>query len=66
MKPNEKLRTWAASGGRKFGWIAEQVGVSRSTITAWIAGTVAPEADNRLRLERLTEGAVTVADWERT
>jgi transcriptional regulator with XRE-family HTH domain len=41
---------------------AEKIGVSRAAWQAWEGG-VPPGLGNALALEKLTEGAVTAAEW---
>lgn len=57
------LAEWIALGGRKHHWVAAQIRVDRSALTAWLKGSRAPQAVYRDALERLTKGAVPVEAW---
>lgn len=63
MTANEKLRDWIETGGRRRDWVAAQIGVHRNTVALWLAGDLRPDGDNRVKLEKLTAGAVAAADW---
>ena len=54
MKAQDQIRQWAADGGRKLGWIADQVPVAKSSMSRWMAGGIAPGAIYRNRLAEIT------------
>ena len=57
------LAEWIDSGGRKQGWVAEQIDVGPQALTKWLKGERIPLSVYRTALERLTKGAVPVAAW---
>jgi len=40
-------------------------GVSESAVRMWCKGERVPRSETILRIQRLTQGAVTLADWHR-
>ncbi len=54
MKAQDQIRQWAADGGRKLGWIADQVPVAKSSMSRWMAGGIAPHTVYRNRLAEIT------------
>ena len=57
------LAEWIDSGGRKQGWVADQIDVGPQALTKWLKGERSPQIVYRAALARLTEGAVPVAAW---
>jgi hypothetical protein len=57
------LAEWIDSGGRKQGWVADQINVGPQALTKWLNGERSPQIVYRFALERLTDGAVPVAAW---
>ena len=54
MKAQDQIRQWAADGGRKLGWIADQVPVAKSSMSRWMKGRIVPSAVYRNRLADIT------------
>jgi hypothetical protein len=54
VKAQDQIRQWAADGGRKLGWIADQVPVAKSSMSRWMAGGIAPHTVYRNRLAEIT------------
>lgn len=63
MKAHEKLDRWIKKNGIKKTWLAERCGVTPSAVTMWIKGTNTPLYELRMAIQRITGGAVKVADW---
>lgn len=42
--------------------LAERLGVSQRSVSGWEQGTTVVPAEQAMRIERLTEGAVTLTD----
>lgn len=60
----QRLDAWIRTGGRKVAWIAQQIGSTPPTVSAWRTGRHAPlSQEARDALERLTGGAVRASDW---
>lgn len=54
MKAQDQIRQWAADGGRKLGWIADQVPVAKSSMSRWMQNNITPGAIYRNRLADIT------------
>jgi hypothetical protein len=54
VKAQDQIRQWAADGGRKLGWIAEQVPVAKSSMSRWMQNNITPGAIYRNRLAEIT------------
>ena len=54
MKAQDRIRQWAADGGRKLGWIADQVPVAKSSMSRWMQNNITPGAIYRNRLAEIT------------
>ncbi len=58
-----RLRDWLKSEGRKNLWLADQVRVHKSTVTAWLAGQRSPTPQARIVLGSVT-GLDLMEGWE--
>jgi len=54
VKAQDQIRQWAADGGRKLGWIADQVPVAKSSFSRWMLNNITPGAIYRNRLAEIT------------
>ncbi len=54
MQAQDLIRQWAADGGRKLGWIADQVPVAKSSMSRWMQNNIVPGAIYRNRLADIT------------
>jgi hypothetical protein len=54
VKAQDLIRQWAAEGGRKLGWIADQVPVAKSSMSRWMQNNITPGAIYRNRLADIT------------
>lgn len=69
MDAKRKLRAWLDQQPKKGGYspsrLADELGVSRGTVYAWLDTRIElkPRVDLAVRLERLTGGDVSVVDW---
>lgn len=65
MVAPEALKNWRESQDPKLtlGEAGERAGVTASTWFAWEAGDKSPTVDRAEDLEKLTDGAVTMAMW---
>ena len=54
MQAQDLIRQWAADGGRKLGWIADQVPVAKSSMSRWMQNNIVPGAVYRNRLAEIT------------
>jgi hypothetical protein len=54
VKAQDQIRQWAADGGRKLGWIADQVPVAKSSMSRWMQNNIVPGAIYRNRLADIT------------
>jgi hypothetical protein len=54
VKAQDQIRQWAADGGRKLGWIADQVPVAKSSMSRWMQNNIVPGAIYRNRLAEIT------------
>ena len=54
MQAQKLIREWAQKGGRKFGWLAVQIPIYRTTLSGWMNGHVVPRAEHRARLSAIT------------
>lgn len=53
-KAPQQIKTWIDAEGRKWGWLAQQVGVDRVTLSLWIHGHQKPKHENRVKLAEVT------------
>jgi plasmid maintenance system antidote protein VapI len=53
MTAREQIEEWLASEGRKKGWLAKQIGVDRTTLSQWLAGSYRPGEASRIKLQQL-------------
>ena len=58
-----KLEDWIVETGRKRVWVAEQIGVSSVTLWHYCSGRRKPSLKYAARIQSLTEGNVTAADF---
>lgn len=63
MKGPEKLRKWIAREGISQAGLARRVKKSSPLVSQWCSGWRIPGREAAIRIEEVTEGAVTVADW---
>lgn len=57
------LDAWCeAERGRAAG-LANALGVTATTVHNWRRGAILPRAENRIAIERHTEGAARAVDW---
>jgi hypothetical protein len=54
MQAQKLIREWTQEGGRKFGWLAVQIPVYRTTLSGWMNGHAVPSAVCRARLSDIT------------
>ena len=55
---------WFKKNGVRKNWFADQLGVDGASISRWLAGSTRPHRAVRKRIEELTNGAVTINDWQ--
>lgn len=60
-KGPEAIREWLSKQGKTQEWLAEQLGVSQGTVSAWIRGSE-PKASLAVKIQRVT--GVPVEAWE--
>jgi hypothetical protein len=58
-----QLRAWLKSEGRMSAWLADKLGVTQQTVSAWMNGHRLPITPQRREIERLTDGAVRADSW---
>lgn len=61
-RAGEALERWLADNDRSQMWLAGQLGVSQSAVSAWIAG-MQPKVNVAVAIERLTKRKVMVEMW---
>ena len=54
MKAQDLIRQWAKDGGRKLGWVAQQIPVASSSFSRWMTGRIVPSAVYRHRIADIT------------
>jgi hypothetical protein len=54
VKAQELIRQWAKEGGRKLGWVADQLPVAKTSMSRWMQGDTTPAAIYRNRLADVT------------
>lgn len=59
------FRVWLKQSGLSAQALAETLGVSRAAIYKWIAGDCLPSATMLVKLEALSQGAVTARSFVR-
>jgi DNA-binding transcriptional regulator YdaS (Cro superfamily) len=57
------LKLWCEAEGRKLSWVAEQLGISRSHLSGYLAGRSKVPLDRAVQMEDLTRGAVSARCW---
>jgi hypothetical protein len=73
MSTSQRARTrghrewarWIRSHGLTYAAAGQLVGVSDVTAMEWARGSKTPCADNRMRIEIVTGGAIRSQDWQR-
>ena len=64
MNAPAKLAAYFDSTGIKKSWFAEKrMRVTRSTLSAWLAGRSVPPLHTQMQIQDATDGAVMVEDW---
>lgn len=63
MSAAEKLSAWRIAKNHTQAAAAKLVGVSAATWCDWENAKKIPRVDRAEDIERITDGAVTVADW---
>ncbi len=58
------LNDWIHHTGATTGQVARALGVHRATVWRWIRDGRTPGMTHIRQIERLTEGAVTLEDWD--
>lgn len=57
------LSHWIKETGRTVDGFAEEMGVARQTVHRWIGGSRFPKRAVIIRIEKISDGRVAVADW---
>jgi gp16 family phage-associated protein len=57
------LRDWLAREGQTVAGFARRIGIDRSAVHRWLAGTRRPTVGAALRIEDATRGEVPVSIW---
>lgn len=57
------LREWRERAGRTQEWLAEKTGIDQALISKYERGDVRPLPPNARKIEKATEGGVTIDDW---
>jgi len=55
-----RLGGWVAAVG--VAWVRDGLGVSRQTVYRWLAGESVPSLEHAVKIERVSQGVVTVRD----
>lgn len=63
MSGRDRLEQFLHQEGIQQIQLARSLGVSKSLVSQWLAGSLAPGTFFRLKLERWTGGAVRARDW---
>ena len=59
-----KLKAWREAQGLSRGELAQAIGCNRSQVGRWESGlSFQPSYSIIQRVERLTDGSVTIVDW---
>lgn len=53
-----RLSDWLEKNERSASWLARKVGVSRQTVSVWLAGGCMPSLERAMRIEKITGGNV--------
>jgi len=57
------LAHWLASTGKSQGDLARRLDISRQRASNYVRGYGPPKSDVATRLQKMTKGAVRLADW---
>lgn len=57
------LSDWLKETGRTIDGFAEEIGVERQSVHRWINGTRFPKREFIGRIDKLSDGRVSAADW---
>ena len=60
---SERFRAWLAGDARSYDAIADIIGTNKSSLSQWANGWNRPTIQRAARIEALTDGRVSVADW---
>ncbi|KAB2918488.1 MAG: helix-turn-helix transcriptional regulator [Hyphomicrobiaceae bacterium] len=58
-----RLCDWLKAGNMSGVEFADKIGVHRSTVSRWLAGTAKPRWDELPKIERATDGKVMANDF---
>lgn len=58
-----KLSDWLSTANTTHARFGESIGVTRETVTRWATGAVIPDWDMIIKIEDVTQRAVTALDW---
>ena len=50
MDAKDQIEAWLDGEGRKKSWLASKVGVDRTTLSQWLAGSYRPSEQNRIKV----------------
>lgn len=63
MAPHETLKAWRTGAGLSQAEASRRLGVSQAAYCDYEAGNKVPRMDKAEDMERITAGAVKLADW---
>lgn len=58
-----RLKKWSAETGRPLEDVSRHLGISRSTLTSWLAGQTEPKVSQAVAIEELTGGFVRLSHF---
>lgn len=61
--PAMKLAVWIAEAGHPKWLVADLIGINASSLSRYLRGGQVPRTKLIRRIERITGGKVTAADW---
>lgn len=61
-RASEALSKWLKDNAKSQWWLANQLGLSQSAVSAWLAG-MEPKVNTAVAIDRLTKGKVSVEMW---
>lgn len=63
MWTDHQCSVWLRQEGRRYAWLADQLGVHPSALSHWLAGRREIPVEQARRIERLSRGKVKVDAW---